>query len=506
MIVQALTTDQLQAWIGIVGALLTAILGLFKYFEFRSRRDSLNAVGQAFDNVIDALGAQEEAKRLSGAILLRRFFDSRTEQGERRAPYAKEAVAVIAALLREASRGTFRSSSPTGWDTHVRSNTPISKAATCRIAYLGARPDRAVDLTAADFFRGEPQFGLAAWRPRSERRVLRGHPPRHRVRGLRPDRRRLPPGRFAGSRFANAVLKDARFEGAKNLPPDIAPHLEAQSGAQLDSTSDAPAVSRPRVFVSCPAAVTDVQQTRGQRFLRELHDRQMDTFGLGRDDYAPVPWEQLRRAVTTADGVVVLGFRQLHVALGEWRPRDREARRRPTGTRRPGLRSRRAWRSWRTCRAGGGGPEVGDGMFAPDVWGDACSASRPARSAAARREVLDAWAAAVSARAWDGQGPQAVHRAAKRSLIAPGSRPVTFPSPGLEAASRVLENLHTPVASGCDGVRRVVGNGGNDHRRLHVLDIRMLLLEHPHDSEHGMDGFARRAGTREPDEHGLRVL
>ena len=143
-----------------------------------------------------------------------------------------------------------------------------------------------------------------------------------------------------------------------------------------------------------------MQSTARTALLRELDDRQMDTFGLGRDDYAPVPWEQLRRAVTTADGVVVLGFRQLHVALGEWRPGTSEAR------------TAAAWypTPWTQIEAGMAvmadvpalvvaDAEVGDGIFAPDVWGGRVFGLPASADAAARREILDAWAAAVSARA-----------------------------------------------------------------------------------------------------------
>ena len=241
MIVEALTTDQLQAWIGVIGALLTAIVGLFKYFEFRSRRDRLNAVGQAFDSVIDALGAQEEAKRLAGAILLRRFFDPRTEQGERSAPYAKEAVAVIAALLREAPAGNFQKLLADGLGYSRSLDDADLQGCNLQDAYLGARPDRAVDLTAADFF-GANLTSASLRGARAQNAVFYGATLHDTVfEGCDLTAADFRQADLQGARFANAVLTGARFEGAKNLPPEIEPPVEAQGTAQLVATSDAPA-------------------------------------------------------------------------------------------------------------------------------------------------------------------------------------------------------------------------------------------------------------------------
>ena len=145
--------------------------------------------------------------------------------------------------------------------------------------------------------------------------------------------------------------------------------------------------------------MTEMQSITRAALLRELNDRQIDTFRLDRDDYAPVPWGQLRRAVMTADGAVVLGFRQLHVTLGEWRPGTSEAR------------TPAAWypTPWTQIEAGMAvmaevpvlvvaDAEVSDGVFAPDVWGGRVFGLPAGADETARREVLDAWAAAVSAR------------------------------------------------------------------------------------------------------------
>jgi uncharacterized protein YjbI with pentapeptide repeats len=89
-----------QGWVAVIGGLVTIILTILRYFGERSRREKASAVGSAFSATVEGLSAQELTKQLAAAVLLRRFFDPSTEQGTAGLPYQREAVAVIAALLR----------------------------------------------------------------------------------------------------------------------------------------------------------------------------------------------------------------------------------------------------------------------------------------------------------------------------------------------------------------------------------------------------------------------
>ena len=146
---------ELQAWVALVGALATALLGLMKYFNFRTRRDRAAAAGQTFLTTIDALASQDDAKRLAGAILLRRFFNRSTEQGERDMPYAREAVAVMAALLRGTQPGPLQKLLADGLAYAPSLRDADLQRCNLQNAYLGKRPDREPDLSRADFFEAD---------------------------------------------------------------------------------------------------------------------------------------------------------------------------------------------------------------------------------------------------------------------------------------------------------------------------------------------------------------
>jgi hypothetical protein len=74
------------------------------------------------------------------------------------------------------------------------------------------------------------------------------------------------------------------------------------------------------VFVSRPTVLTPDQQALYRRWMDGLAGLDFAQLTIPRRSYATPPWEQLRRTVNGADGALILGFRQLLVERGSYRP------------------------------------------------------------------------------------------------------------------------------------------------------------------------------------------
>jgi hypothetical protein len=72
--------------------------------------------------------------------------------------------------------------------------------------------------------------------------------------------------------------------------------------------------------VSRPAVLSAGQTTAYRRWLDHLAALDFAPSTLTRAEYESIPLEQLRKAIAAADGALVLGFRQLNVEQGVWRP------------------------------------------------------------------------------------------------------------------------------------------------------------------------------------------
>lgn len=256
-----MTATALQAWIGAIAALLAGALGIVKYFSYRTRRDRISLVGQAFNSTVEGLSSDAEAKKLAAAILLRRFFDKGTEQGAAGTPYEQEAVAVIAALLRNTPTGELQKLLADG--LAYASTLQGADLQECNLsrAYLGKRPRAVVehaglrllgagrrgyagaygqgngqnsgpgtavpiDLTAADLFHAD-LTGASLRGAVARSAVFYTAVARQAVfEGAHLEGADFREAELEGARFAGAWIEQARFEGAHHVPPNVARLLD----------------------------------------------------------------------------------------------------------------------------------------------------------------------------------------------------------------------------------------------------------------------------------------
>jgi hypothetical protein len=223
----AVTAGDVQGWVALVAGLGTGVLGLLKYFDFRSKSERASAAGEAFARTIDALAAEDEVKQLAAAITLRRFFDTTTEEGRKDMPYAKEALTVIAAILRGTPTGTLQKLLADGL-AYAPSLADIDlQGCNLQGAYLGERPDRRPDFSRADFFQADLSGASLKKATAHEavffRATMRGTV----LKGAELEDADFREADLEGARFDNANLTGARFDGAKNIPQAIEGVLDA---------------------------------------------------------------------------------------------------------------------------------------------------------------------------------------------------------------------------------------------------------------------------------------
>lgn len=214
-------TAALQAWIALIGGLATAVLGILKYFTYRSRRDRQTLVGQAFSETMNALASQDEIRQLAAAILLRRFFDRRTEQGAAGAPYQHEAIRVIAALLRATETGELQKLLADGLAYAPSLRGADLQRCNLSGAYLGDRLGRMVDLSDADLFNAD-LTGASLRGVRARGTVFYGAVLAKTVlENADLSNADFRDADLADARFDGAVLSGARFSGARNMPSEV---------------------------------------------------------------------------------------------------------------------------------------------------------------------------------------------------------------------------------------------------------------------------------------------
>jgi len=224
-----MTTTELQIWVGILGSLVTIIVSVLGVLNFQTRRLRAAAVGSAFRDIVDGLAAEDPTRRMAAAILIRRFFDKRSEQGAARQAYAREAAAVMAGLLRK--RQTDATQKVLADGLRYAPSLRHADLQQCNLAgaYWGSKEKRGgVDITEADFFKADLAHASLKNATASRATFLEATLIGTVLIGADLTNADFRKAHLDGANFDGAVLDGARFAGAVDIPDVVERRLDDQ--------------------------------------------------------------------------------------------------------------------------------------------------------------------------------------------------------------------------------------------------------------------------------------
>jgi len=126
-------TLELIAVLGIIGAVIYGVLRFIHYILSNKQRNIEN-YHKSFDTIVAQLSSDNHTSQLSAAILLRRFFEDKTNQKEKN--LHDETINVMSSLIKTLPTGVFQKLA-TGWPMPKIFLMRISKKRTFRTFILG---------------------------------------------------------------------------------------------------------------------------------------------------------------------------------------------------------------------------------------------------------------------------------------------------------------------------------------------------------------------------------
>lgn len=321
-----------------IGAVLAGILGILKYFNYRSRQDELRLVASDFHAVVAALRSDAVIERMAGAILLRRFYDAHTESGKG-TPYLKEALDVTTAILRGQTTGDFQKLLADGLSFAPSLYRADLQKTNLQFAYLGSRKkgvdypkDITIDLSYADFYRadlsraslkGAYAKGAVFYQARLHDTVL-SDADLSEANFFEAD--------LKGARFDRAILYLAKFAGARNVTSAVKEKLDVhgiyRDAERFQPTKSLSEASTARVFLSRPGCLGYPYQLKIAALLERLEGEGLEVQTLERPDYPNFgAIVEVRRIMSGCAGAIVTGFPELRIERGLWRSGTPEEKR-----------------------------------------------------------------------------------------------------------------------------------------------------------------------------------
>jgi uncharacterized protein YjbI with pentapeptide repeats len=323
----------------IISILFVAIPATGYYLKSRLLRENKKAVGNAFRETVEGLSASSLEVRMASAILLRRFFDKDSELGLGGTPFAKEAVHVIAAVLKSLQSNDFQKMLADGLRHAPVAYTKKGdfQRANLSKAYLGAEdaePSMAVNMERADFFqanlsgasfRNAKLSGAHFYEALLSKTIFRRadlSDANFRLATLQDTDFR--DANLKGAKFDDAVIRNVNFSNADltgatflNTTGVGIKGLDAALLSQFAANPKAPPF---RIFISRSGSLDVRQRTLVQDVKDLVLSAGCTPVELPREDYdRSSVLSSLSDRLDGCSAMIVLGFKSIHVANGSYR-------------------------------------------------------------------------------------------------------------------------------------------------------------------------------------------
>lgn len=280
-----------------------------KYLKMHFQKGKVDSIKSAFESIVNKLGSENEAEKYASAILLRRFFDPKSELGVGKTPYAKESIDVIASLLRKEKRGDFQKILADNLKYAPSLQGTDLQRTNLQNAYLSN-----ANLTSADFFNADLSFAS-----------LKKCDSQHAVfYQARLQETVLSEGDFRDANFMESDLKGIKFKGAKfeganftdarNIPYLIRSKLD-ENGIFREIDTNRTGIyddSRNKnVFISKPGKMSIEQEVVYSLVCNYLEKDGYTLCVLEVNDYQDFGiLSEIKRVINGCHGVVLFGFKQ----------------------------------------------------------------------------------------------------------------------------------------------------------------------------------------------------
>ncbi len=311
-------------------ACLSAFLGLGSFLHFRSKRDRLNDINDAFIRASNNLGSDDPIKRLAAAGVLPRFFDAKSQYGLKGAPYANDAITLMTAVLRVEPTGVVQKTLADGLAQADSLAGRDFQKANLRDCYWGRKKDKkdekSVDASGADFYRADLTRASLRGAVLQEAQFKNAQLVATVFENADLRKCNFDAANLRGATFDGARLTAASFVNASNIPSAIKMRLN-ESGSYtgedpfLALAGTAPVRNTRRVFLSRPSQCDRQSNVLIFALKRALTQAGLELVTLPPGEYGVgAPLDEIKQRISTCDAVIILGVPQIAATQATWHP------------------------------------------------------------------------------------------------------------------------------------------------------------------------------------------
>lgn len=329
------TISQLTPILAAIGTALTAIIAATKYF---SKKEKMTNIREVFKTTIQGLSSQNEPEKLANAILLRRFFDKKSElyvdSTSRYINYQMNKIRVffnlqkkyididysfeiatinvIAAILRNEKIGHFQKILIDGlaYANSLR-NADLQKI-NAQYCNLGRKDEKIINLNNADFFQANLSAGRIEKATAKKTVFLQAKLINTVFVNVEFNETNFYGADLDGAKFKQCKFIDVDFSNCINIDKadfskcDIQPTLNTSNSTE-----------QKKIFISRPSSLTIDQSKYYEQVLRTVKSQGFISDEIKKEDYvAYAQLEHIKGSISQCAGVILFDFADIKITTG----------------------------------------------------------------------------------------------------------------------------------------------------------------------------------------------
>lgn len=313
--------------IAIVAAITAVVVGILKFvindfFDFKNASKRKEESKDSLTKIIANLSSQENTSKLSAAIMLRRFLNTKISK---EFPYLqKEAINVIASMLKVLPTGVFQKTLADGLAYAVNLSNVDLQRTNLQDTYLGRKDDTRILMDNTDLFLSDLSYALIE-HVNGKAIFYRSILFCSQIKNCDFSGATFREADLTNVCFKNVILKDADFAGAVNIPETIDKELVLLDGKRIYPHAE-PVTAKhstldKSVFFSMPSVMSKENELLTKDYKAYLEGLGYSVIYYIKDDYPSFgQLNRIREKILASSAMVAFGFKQTNIHDATFRP------------------------------------------------------------------------------------------------------------------------------------------------------------------------------------------
>lgn len=313
--------------IAVITVVSAIVVGVLKFiindiYDFKNSNKRKEESKNSLTSIISNLSSSENTSKLSAAIMLRRFMNTKISH---EFPYLQtESINVIASMLKVLHTGVFQKTLADGLAYAVNLSNVDLQRTNLQDTYLGRKDGTSILMDNTDLFLSDLSYALIEHvdgKAIFYRSILFCS----QIKNCDFSGATFREADLTNTCFKNVILKDADFTGAINIPEAIEKELVLSDGKSIypheEPVSAKHSTLDKSIFFSMPSVMSKENELLTKDYKAYLEGLGYNVIYYIKDDYPSFgQLNRIREKILASSAMVAFGFKQTNIHDATFRP------------------------------------------------------------------------------------------------------------------------------------------------------------------------------------------